>query len=74
MNTEDREMDHEPYFIEVDKGGCSECGHGRFWRVVCPDDSMINATYENEEDAAKMAEMLNEAYAAGRASMQERRP
>jgi hypothetical protein len=55
----------EPYFIEVDNNGCSKCSHGRNWCVVGPDGAAGGTSYGDEEDAAAIAEILNDAFSRG---------
>lgn len=56
----------EPYFIEVDSNGCPHCGAGRTWLIIEPDGLGGPVSYSDEEEAAEIAEMLNDAYARGR--------
>jgi hypothetical protein len=56
----------EPYFIEVDTNGCGHCGAGRTWLVVGPDGYGGSQSFEDEEDAAHLAQILNDAYWMGR--------
>lgn len=61
----------EPYFIEVDSNGCSKCGAGRTWTVCGPDGSWLSTSYEGEEgqeQAEWLADILNQAYWAGKSA------
>lgn len=62
----------DPYFIEVDSNGCSHCGAGRTWCVVGPDGMASSTSYEDEDEASKLAERLNEAYWHGVGAAAER--
>jgi len=59
-NTED------PYFITVDTNGCGHCGEGRTWAIVGPDGVMGGTSFEDEDEAADLVELLNDAYCQGR--------
>jgi hypothetical protein len=61
---EDQSMD-EPYFVEVDENGCTKCGAGRMWTVIGPDGDQHHTSFADEDDAAKLAEDLNDAYYKG---------
>lgn len=61
-NTED------PYFITVDTNGCGHCGEGRTWAIVGPDGAMGGTSFEDEDQAADLAELLNDAYWQGKGS------
>lgn len=59
-----------PYTIErnVEKA-CHQCGHGQMWDVIDPSGVALGVSYGCEDDASHMAEELNRAYSAGRASV-----
>lgn len=61
-------MSEEPYFVEVDRIGCSSCGKGTTWTVIGPQGSQHSESWGSEEEAANFAECMNEAYANGRAA------
>ena len=54
-----------PYHIEVERDGCRFCGAGKTYWVVGSDDVADGTTYENEEDALDLADMLNDAFENG---------
>lgn len=54
-----------PYFIEVSTNGCAKCSAGRTWTIVGPGDVGLGIEYEDEERAAELADMLNEAFFQG---------
>lgn len=56
---------NEPYFVEVEDGGCLACKHGETWRVVGPDGVALSRTFCDLEDAEEWAELLNIAFDAG---------
>jgi len=58
------------YFVELDREGCKECMYGYSWRVVKPDDSMHNVTFDDKEDAEDIAEILNEAMEFGKRAVE----
>lgn len=60
--------DEELYFIEVDNNGCPHCGNDRTWVVVGPDGYGGGISYGTADEAAKVAETLNDAFARGRKS------
>ncbi len=62
------EVVEPPYFVEVDKNGCSACGHERSWTVVGPGDIAEGQSWLDEEEAARLCERMNAAYYAGRES------
>jgi hypothetical protein len=55
-----------PYFVEVDKNGCSKCGHGREYTIIGPEDCALSVSWEDKEESARICEWLNEAYYHGR--------
>ena len=59
----------QPYFVEVNNNGCSKCGHDRTWDVIDPDGFALDRSWEDEEEADWIAEILNEAYKMGERSM-----
>ena len=59
------EKQEEPYFVEVDENGCSHCGAGRTYTVIGPDGVAFGQSWESEDDASGMAEILNEAFYRG---------
>lgn len=63
----------EPYFVEIDNIGCATCGARKTWGVVGPDGVMLSSTWEDEEQAAWIAEILNDAYAKGKANRKSRK-
>ncbi len=42
---------NEPYFVEVDDNGCSQCGHDRTWTVIGPDGAAHHTSYGDIDDA-----------------------
>jgi hypothetical protein len=60
--------EEDPYFIEVDTNGCSKCGHDRSWMVVGPDGFGDSQSFYDVEDAAHLAEILNQVYSLGASS------
>lgn len=62
------EAGEDPYFTEVDNNGCSHCGSGRTWNVIGPDGVALSTSYEDEDAAIDLADMLNEAFARGASS------
>lgn len=62
----------EPYFIERDQAGCSKCGDGRSWAVICPDGSQLSQSWVDEDDAAYIAEILNDAFLWGQSSKRKK--
>lgn len=59
---------HEPYFLEVGENGCVKCGHNKTWDIIQPDGVALATTYGDYEEAEEICDMLNIAYALGRAS------
>lgn len=59
--------DVKPYQVELESG-CLACGRGRHYVVVF-DDVAMGAEFDEKSDAEELAEALNAAYAAGRASV-----
>jgi len=55
----------DQYFVEVDENGCAKCGAGRMWTVIGPDGDQHHTSFADEDDAAKLAEDLNDAYYKG---------
>lgn len=56
----------EPYIVEVEKNGCEKCGAAKQWRIVfLPEDISLSTMYGDYEEAADLAEELNDAYAKG---------
>lgn len=53
------------YTVEVENNGCERCGHGKLWVVVDPDGIAGGTSYSNEEEAADIAGMLNDALKRG---------
>ena len=53
------------YVVIIDQDGCKECGHGRTFQVVGPDDVALGTTWEDLEFAQQIAEQLNDAYKLG---------
>lgn len=59
----------EPYFLEADyTRGCKECGHGKMWDIIQPGGVAMATSYGDQEEAEEICDMLNIAYALGRAS------
>lgn len=58
-----------PYRVEVDKDGCETCGHGRMWTIVGPDNVALGESWGDKEFVDDIAQLLNEAYDAGRAGL-----
>jgi hypothetical protein len=56
----------EPYFVEIDENGCAKCGVGRMWTVIGPDGTQHQTSFADEDDAARLAEDLNDAYYRGK--------
>jgi hypothetical protein len=56
----------EPYFIEVDSGGCERCAGGKTWTVIGPDGVAIGQSWEDEDHAADVADLMNQAFWQGR--------
>ena len=55
-----------PYRVEVEREGCECCGDGKQWEVYDADGVGIGGiTFGTREEAEHLAEMLNDAYAAG---------
>lgn len=61
-------MSTPAYTVEVDCGGCECCGDGKTWTVVMPDGVAMGQSFFNSEDAESLADLLNDAFDAGRAS------
>lgn len=60
---------HKPYFLEDNAdSGCEKCGHGRIWDIIQPTGSAMGTSYEDHEEAEEICDLLNSAYALGRAS------
>jgi hypothetical protein len=57
--------DREPYRVEVEYDGCGECGVGKLYCIVGPDDVALGTSYENMEEAVELAAQLTSAYEAG---------
>lgn len=55
----------EPYFIEVGKPGCGQCGHNRLWDIVGPDGVAGSTSFSSVEDADDLADQLGTAYNLG---------
>ena len=53
------------YVVIIDQDGCKECGHGRTFQVVGPDEVALGTTWEDLESAQEMAYELNAAYMLG---------
>lgn len=53
------------YRVEVDKAGCSHCGHGTQYRIVGPDDVMLSTTWDDKTFVDEFVDELNDAYAKG---------
>jgi hypothetical protein len=55
------------YTVEIENGGCGQCGAGRYWVIVGPDGVASATSYcGNQEEVEELAEGLNIAYEAGR--------
>lgn len=62
----ERDIDDDPYFVEVDVNGCAHCKGGRMWTVIGPDTVACGISWEDVENAEDYAEACNDAYAHGR--------
>lgn len=58
----------EPYFIEVDNNGCT-CGSGRTWTIIDPDGVATGQSWGDEDEAAYICELINDAYHRGQANV-----
>lgn len=57
-----------PYVVEVEREGCEQCGAGKQWEVYDREDVGVGGmTFGIKEEAEHVAEMLNDAFASGRA-------
>lgn len=54
------------YRVEPAAAGCQECGHGTYWCIVGPDGVALGTDYFDKEAAEELAEMLTDAWHAGR--------
>ena len=54
------------YRVEVDNRGCARCGARKSLTVVGPDDVALGESWELQDDAESVAELLNEAFEKGR--------
>ena len=61
-----------PYFIEVDSNGCGKCGHARTWMVVGPDGYDGSVSFEEEDEAQRLADDLSAAYYQGSRQSEKR--
>ena len=66
-----RKPSSEPFFIEVDDNGCKHCGRGRTYTIIGPNDVGLGTSYEDEEQASELCEMLNGAYYIGASNSPE---
>jgi hypothetical protein len=57
------------YHVEVENDGCKECGAYKRWTVVGPEDTAIGMSFEIQEDAEELAEMLNGAVNEGQKAL-----
>jgi len=65
--SEETDRPDGPYFLEVDSSGCGTCGGGRTWQIVSPDDVGTGKSWGDEEEAAHICGLINDAYRLGRA-------
>ena len=55
-----------PYVVELEKDGCSKCGHYKQWCIVDRKGNMIGGqTWGDEEEAIAISELLCDAFDAG---------
>ena len=56
------------YHVEVELDGCANCGAGKRWTVIGPDDTAVGIMFYGEDrcDADELCEMLNGAAEEGR--------
>lgn len=59
-------MSDTPYRLAIDLSGCSNCGASRSWTIIGPDDVGIGTSWEDEQFASDVKDLLNMAYDAGR--------
>lgn len=63
------ESTREPYIVvEYGEESCPNCGSGKIWDVIGPDDVAISVSFHNRDDADEIAEWMSSAYKAGKAS------
>lgn len=55
------------YRVELASDGCPECRHGTYWCIVGPDGVALGTDYFDKGEAEELAEMLTDAWHAGRA-------
>lgn len=63
----------DPYFVQQEAAGCEQCGGGRSWCVMGPDGIAESMTWDDAEEAAEQAELLNVAYTKGQNSVRKNR-
>lgn len=60
------DLNKEPFFVETDTEGCPNCGCNRTYRVVCRvTDTSESVTYDDKDEAERLAERLNAAFQLG---------
>lgn len=65
MNDTTNRPKETPYYLEVEDEGCKTCGAARTWTIVCPGNVGIGTSWEDQEHATELCEMLNDAYENG---------
>lgn len=58
----------DAYVVEQDDAGCSLCIHGRSYNIVGPDGVALGRSWEDADEVAQLADLLNTAFNKGRQS------
>lgn len=58
-------MIENAFTVVADTEGCAHCKAGARWTVQGPDWIAIGQSFEREEDADDVADLMNQGYAAG---------
>lgn len=58
----------QPYRVEGRSEGCPTCQHGEQFDIVGPGETAQSQSWGDREEADYVCELMNDAYAAGRAS------